>query len=285
MGDRMKRYESAAERYLVPRTPLMIRLDGKGFSKFTRGLDKPMDENMRLCMEYAAYELMRDIEGCRFAYTQSDEITLMLVDYATNETQPWFNYRANKVESIAAAICTSAFIKAAIKYMPAHLAKKGFPKFDARAFNVPREDVCNNVLWRQQDATRNAIQSLGHSYFSHKELQGKSCNDIQAMLLTEEDENFNDQPAYYKRGFSLYKVEMLVEGRDGKEVIRKKIIVDLDMPIVSKDRVHVERWLEPAPDYSLQVVNPTGNINIPEELGFEYEVPVEEILDRILLNL
>ena len=184
-GERMKRFEQVSDNVLIPRMPLMIRLDGKGFSKYTKGLKKPLDEGLRLCMQYAAYELLKEIEGCRFAYVQSDEISLVLVDYASKESQPWFNYRLNKVLSIATSICTGAFIKASLVYLPEHVKKRGFAKFDARAWNLPKEEVCNAILWRQQDATRNGLQSLGRSNFSHKQMHQKNGADIQEMLFQE----------------------------------------------------------------------------------------------------
>ena len=251
----MKRYEASAETLLVPRTPLMLRLDGKGFSKFTKGLAKPMDENLRLCMEYAAYELVKNIEGCRFAYTQSDEITLILVDYASRESQPWFNYRMSKVLTVAASMCTGSFIKAALCFLPDHLVKKGFPVFDARAWNLPKEEVANAVLWRQQDATRNGIQSLGRANFSHKQLQNKNSSEIQEMLFQEKQINYNDEPTYYKRGFSLFKVNCEIEVEDGDPVIRKKVVSDLDMPIISKDRGYIENWIQPEPDYDFDTTD------------------------------
>lgn len=254
-GDRMKRFELSGESYLVPRMPVMIRIDGKAFSKFTKGLRKPMDEDLRLCMEYTAFELVKKIDGCRFAYTQSDEITLLLVDYGSRDTQAWFNNRVSKILSIAASLATGAFIKAALNYLPEHLAKKGFPAFDARAWNIPQEEVCNAFLWRQQDATRNAIQGLGQANFSHRDLQNKSCNDIQEMLFTEKGINFNDEPTYYKRGFSLYKSNCFVEGSNGDWVERKKVISDLDMPIISQDRFHVENWLAADPVYDIENTN------------------------------
>jgi tRNA(His) guanylyltransferase len=251
LGARMKRYEAASDALLVPRTPLMVRLDGKGFSKYTKGLEKPMDEKLRLCMEYAAYELVDKVDGCRFAYVQSDEISLVLVDYSSRDSQPWFNYRVSKVLSIAASICTSAFIKAALTYMPEHLTKRGFPNFDARAWNIPKEEVSNAILWRQQDATRNSIQSLGRAHFSHRQLNKKNTKEIQEMLFQEKGINYNRQPIYYRRGFSLYRMLCKVEGRSGVAVDRKKIVCDLGMPIITRDRDHVENWLDPEPNYHL----------------------------------
>jgi tRNA(His) guanylyltransferase len=251
LGDRMKRYEAATDALLVPRTPVMVRLDGKGFSKYTRGLEKPMDEKLRLCMEYAAYELMDKIDGCRFAYSQSDEISLVLVDYSSRDSQPWFNYRVSKVLSVATSVVTAAFIKAAITYMPEHLSKRGFPLFDARAWNIPKEEVSNAILWRQQDATRNSIQSLGRAHFSHRELKNKNTKEIQELLFQEKGINYNRQPIYYRRGYSLYRMNCVVEGRSGVPVKRKKIVCDLGMPIITRDRFHVENWLDPEPDYDL----------------------------------
>ena len=109
LGKRMKGYEKVAQSYLYKRTPVIIRLDGKAAHTFTRGFDKPFDMRFINAMQYTMFNLCEQIEGAVFGYTQSDEITLVLVDYKTLETQSWFNYRTDKICSVAASIATLSF--------------------------------------------------------------------------------------------------------------------------------------------------------------------------------
>jgi tRNA(His) guanylyltransferase len=248
LGDRMKEYEKACERYLTRRIPLVLRVDGSCFHTWTRGLERPYDNNLRACMEYAAYSVCTEVSGARFAYTQSDEISILVIDYQSVNTEPWFSYRGNKVESVAASICTAGFNTAALTYLPEHVKKKGFAIFDARAFNVPKEDVLGCFLWRQRDCEKNSISSLAQAHFSHKELHGKNSSDKQDMLMLQKGVNWNDVPTHYKRGTALYKVQVVSPNPvnpDGPEVARSKWVVDHEMPIITKDRPYVERWLDP----------------------------------------
>ncbi|MFW6122346.1 MAG: tRNA(His) guanylyltransferase Thg1 family protein, partial [Petrotogales bacterium] len=176
LGDRMKtNYESVSQTKLLRRTPVIIRLDGKAFHTFTKGMKRPFDENLIQCMTTTTRNLVENIEGCEFGYTQSDEISLLLTDYKKFETQAWFDYKVQKIVSVAASMCTAYFNRIFFK-------NYGFGKpafFDARVFSIPKEEVVNYFIWRQQDATRNSIQMVGQSVFSHKELHGKSCDEIQ----------------------------------------------------------------------------------------------------------
>ena len=224
-------------------------------------------------MEYAAYRLCKEIEGSRYAYTQSDEISVLLVDYQTVSTEPWYGYRVMKMTSVAASICTAAFITAALKYLPDQLKKKGMPKFDARVFSLPPEEVSNYFLWRSQDATRNSIQSIARSHFSQKQLHGKSCDVIQDMLFKEKGINWNDTPTRYKRGVSFYKVEMemtqITSATEQKEsdptFFRKKWVKDYDMPIITQDPLYVNQWAVPEPDY-IQITELPSNLVLCEDI-------------------
>ena len=248
LGDRIKAYERASERYLLRRVPLLLRLDGSHFHTWTRGLGRPYDDNLKLCMEYAAYSVCSEISGARYAYTQSDEISILVIDYQQLNTEPWFGYRGNKVESVAASICTAGFNTAALKYLPGQISKKGLAIFDARAFSVPKEDVVNAFLWRQEDCSKNSISSLAQAHFSHKELDCKNSSDKQDMLMLQKGVNWDDVPTHYKRGTALYKVQ--VESPNPVDstapaVIRNRWITDYEMPILTQDRSYVERWLDP----------------------------------------
>ena len=256
LGTRMKEfYEGVPKTRLVRRMPVAIRLDGKAFHTFTRGFEKPFDEVLGKSMRETMKYLCENIQGCVLGYTQSDEITLILVDYQNLNSCAWFDYEVQKMCSIAASMATMAFNKFFTKNVNyfemtheyddtineycttlVNAAEKG-AMFDARVFNIPKEEVCNLIYWRQLDATRNSIQMVGQANFSHKELQNKSCNMIQEMLFTEKGINWNDYPTYLKRGSCCIKTTIQNPNVDIKDGIYPKSIwmIDLDIPIFKGD--------------------------------------------------
>ena len=262
LGNRMKEYESRNQYYLQKRTPVAIRVDMRAGHTFTKGFARPFDEvfgnAMVRTMEYCA----KNIGNCVFAYRQSDEITFILVDYAKLETDAWFDYRTDKLCSIAASMATMRFNQvfpdflfkwaASIKkwddsfrtqYETYLKAMKKGAMFDARAFNIPKEEVCNLIYWRQLDAIRNSIQMVGQSNFSHKELHGKSCNMIKDMLREEKGINWDDFPTHQKRGSACRKVEQTVNIAGTIDTI-STWEVDLEMPLLKgEDREYVDKWV------------------------------------------
>ena len=236
LGKRMKEfYESVPKSKLMRRTPVAIRIDGKAFHTFTRGFVKPFDRVLMESMQETMLYLCENIQGCVFGYTQSDEITLILIDYQNLETAAWFDYEVQKMCSVAASMATMAFNKFFRQNVETYVRKPPFSAdplanryiaavdkgamFDARCFNIPREEVCNLVYWRQLDASRNSIQMVAQSKFSHKELQGKSCAELQEMLMATYGINWNNYPIDCKRGSACV--------RDGEGWI-----VDTEMPIL-----------------------------------------------------
>lgn len=213
IGDRMKAYERISAPRLTKRIPAIIRVDGKAFHTFTRRYGKGYSETFAETMCSVAKYVASEIQGCSFAYGQSDEISFLLTDYTTVKTQGWFDYEANKLVSISAALASSFMTKLVGEMV----------QFDSRAFAIPQDDVCNYFLWRQRDATRNAVQMAGREYYSHRELYQKSNEQVQEMLW-EKGVNFNDFPTMRKRGYCFV---------DGE--------LDADPPIFSQDRGYVER--------------------------------------------
>ena len=252
LGTRMKEfYEAVPKTKLVRRMPVAIRLDGKAFHTFTRGFQKPFDEVLGNAMVRTMEYLAKNIQGCVFAYQQSDEITLLLIDYQTLDTCAWFEYEVQKMCSISASMATMAFnrffgmemnvFKASHTIMDTNewaypeagalygaymlSASKG-AMFDSRVFNIPKEEACNLVYWRQLDATRNSIQMVGQANFSHNELQGCSCNVIQDMLHEQRGINWNDFPTRWKRGTAWTRARG----------------IDYEMPILKgEDRKYVDK--------------------------------------------
>ena len=174
LGDRMKRYEAAASHTLIPRTPVMIRVDGRAFHTFTRNCVKPFDPVILSTMVFAAQRTAADMAGFRLAYVQSDEATFLIDDLASLQSQPWFGNKAHKLVSLSASLFTAAFNRA---WSGTELAT-----FDSRAFSIPREDAPNAFVWRQRDWERNSLQMLAQARFPHAELQGKSHAEIHDML-------------------------------------------------------------------------------------------------------
>ena len=268
LGMRMKElYEGVPKTRLVRRMPVAIRIDGKAFHTFTRGFQKPFDEILVKSMQDTMKYLCENIQGCVLGYTQSDEITLILVDYKHLNSDAWFDYEIQKMCSIAASMATMAFNKAFASnvakqskrlykeyleekdasYIDAlEIAMNKGAMFDARCFNIPKEEVCNLIYWRQLDATRNSIQMVGQANFSHKELQNKSCNMIQEMLFSEKGINWNDYPTYLKRGSCCIKTTIQNPNVDIKDGAYPKSIwmIDLDIPIFKGDgRQYIDKLI------------------------------------------
>lgn len=179
LGDRVKRYEAAYNHKLTPRMPVMIRVDGRAFHTYTRGFERPFDHALTWAMHESAVSTAREMQGFRLGYVQSDEATFLLTDYDQLDTQGWFGYELNKLVSLSASIFTAYF------NVEMGIRKTGVAPlavFDARAFNVPVDDVPNVFIWRQRDWERNSLQMLAHHHFSHRELHGKGRRDMHDML-------------------------------------------------------------------------------------------------------
>jgi tRNA(His) guanylyltransferase len=223
LGDRMKGYENVFKQKLLRRTPVIIRVDGKAFHTFTKILTPEFDptsaygpsERMHKVMMQTAKELCENIQNCVFAYTQSDEISLLLRDWDKLTTDQWFDGTVQKIASVSAAMATSYFAHAW------HDETNIFPKavFDSRVYNLPPEEVVNYFIWRQQDTTRNSVQFIARKYFSHKQLHGKNNSEIQEMLFHEHDCNWNDYAIWKKRGACVYRDSSgFTTDRDNKHV-------------------------------------------------------------------
>src|SRR6266404_6581354 len=164
LGDRCKNYESISRLFLTRRMPLIIRIDGKGFSNYTKKFEKPADIRIRDAFIHATKALFEEVQGLKVSYQQSDELTLLLTNYDTLVTNSWFDNNLQKIVSVSASIVTAAFNQ----YMFENKFNDRLATFDSRAFVVPKEEVCNAFIWREQDATRNSISCLAQKHFPHK---------------------------------------------------------------------------------------------------------------------
>ena len=286
----MKRYEAVSKTMLMHRNPTIIRIDGKSFHTFTRGFVRPFDDVLIKSMQETTKYLCENIQNCVLGYTQSDEITLVLVDYEHLDTAAWYDYEVQKLCSISASMATMAFnrffaqevnkwgvetfgwewheggtndpeVANSPEWKLSEIYSKAIKKgalFDARCFNIPKEEVTNLIYWRQLDATRNSIQMVGQAYFSHSQLKGKSCNDIQDMLFKEYGVNWNDFTTPCKRGTACIRVRKKVtenikrepqpfgEDRVITTIIEERPIwiIDRDMPILKcENRQYVDKYI------------------------------------------
>lgn len=237
LGDRMKSYyEDRTRIYLPRRTYTLIRIDGKSFHTYTKGLIKPFDDGLINDMDDTAKYLCKHIQGAKFAFVQSDEISILLTDFDKISTDAWFDGNIQKMASIAASLATAKFNE--LRRVRAFNVLRDFvlthtvndfhksntishleeifdnklAMFDARVFTIPsRIEVSNYFIWRQQDTVRNSISSVAQSLYSTEELKRKSTSDMQEMIF-QKGQNWNDYAPKYKRGRFIEKQETTVNG-------------------------------------------------------------------------
>jgi len=255
LSTRMKEnYENRSKQYLTRRTPTIIRLDGKAFHTWTKGLEKPFDEGLIEDMQETTKFLCQNIQGCKMGYTQSDEITLVLTDYDTFETSAWFDYSVQKMVSISASIATAKFnqlriIRSITEHEYGGMATAdeideiNLAFFDSRVFQIPeKEEVVNCLIWRQRDAEKNSIAMLAQSLYSHSELYKKNGNDMQEMCF-QKGHNWNDLHFSKKRGSFIIK-NIYVNGQlyknDNPEALKTETVRSkweiIETPFFGKDR-------------------------------------------------
>jgi tRNA(His) guanylyltransferase len=246
LGDRMKMYEGMETgRVSMPRLPLMIRIDGKGFSNWTRGLRYPFDERLQALRVEVTKRLVEAL-GARAGYCQSDEISLAL--WAEDEKSSLYcGGKLQKIVSHSASMATAFWNLLVPIYLP---EKAGLPAmFDSRAWSVPDLDEAANVFWwRELDATKNSVSMAARSVYSHKEIFGKTSSEMQEMLF-KKGINWNDYPVWAKRGTYLGRrpfgrtltaeeIELLPPKHDARRnpdmVVTRSGVLDLNLPPLGK---------------------------------------------------
>lgn len=240
LGDRIKTfYENRTKTFLPRRMITIIRLDGKSFSKWTKNLEKPFDDGFSDDMDATAVYLCENIQGAKFAYTQSDEITVVLTDFDTLDSQAWFDYNVQKMVSIAASLATAKFNQLRM-FRGNYNSDYKLACFDARVFQVPDiEEMVNTIIWRQKDCTRNSISMAAHALLGHSATMNKSSNEKQEMLFQEKGVNWNDYAPKYKRGTVIKRHVITIEGQNGEPVQRTKWLPDYNTPVFTQDREYL----------------------------------------------
>ena len=254
MGDRIKSKFEDVFRFAIPqRTYGIVRIDGKAFHTFTRGLERPYCPELADAMDTAAMALAQSMMGCRFAYGQSDEFSFLFSDFDKDETEMWFSGNIQKIASVSASIFTAHFNQRWREVIPSK-GRLGPPVivpalFDARVFVIPnRKDVAEYFHWRQVDASRNSLNMLASCHFSHKELQSKNSEDKHNMLHGV-GVNWNNMPIPFKRGRVIRrepnKRTVRYTHKKTKQEIVQEIeemawMVDNKIPVFGKDKSYLE---------------------------------------------
>ena len=210
LGEELKAIEKANEGILPTQVPVIIRLDGKAFHTYTKKAEKPFSVPIHIGMIAAASALCKEIQNARFAYTQSDEISILIYEPA-DKSQCWFANKIQKMVSVASSICTTEFNDWNLALGKAH--------FDARAFSIPKDRVADYFKWRQEDAIRNSISMLAQANFSHRKLHKKNRRDMQDMLQLKGIE-WKDLDDWKKNGSAVVKQWREKEGPNGEKVQR-----------------------------------------------------------------
>ena len=271
LGVRMKENYEYRTRYFLPRrTYTLIRVDGRSFHAYTRGCARPFDLGLMEDMDSTAIALCAAIEGAVMAFVQSDEISLLLTDFASRQTEAWFDGSVQKICSLSASIATGAFNLArqlrreeiepkanttGENPLPRHFYS--LAQFDSRVWTIPDpSEVYNYFVWRQQDATRNSISMAAQAQFSHAELQGVSGNPMQELLWTHKGINWNDYPAGCKRGRMILRQEKLadvsfIDRRTGEEQTVENVVRHSWQVVDPPDFTGASEWLKTRiPSYS-----------------------------------
>ena len=236
LGNRMKGYEDITRNYLTKRTPVILRIDGKAFHSFTKGLEKPFSTYLAACFWETAKYVAKEIMGVRLAYHQSDEVSFLLTNYEKLTTESWFDNNIQKMVSVASSLFTYKFNQLTGKMI-------GKPAlFDCRAFVIPKEEVVNYFVWRQQDATKNSVSMVAQANFPHKQLQGLNGKQMQEKLFQEKGINWNDIPVWQKRGACILK-KSYIKVVDEVEATRTMWDVDREIPIFTQDRNYIEKFI------------------------------------------
>lgn len=248
LGDRIKSYEKAYDNYMPARLPVIVRVDGKGFSKFTKSIkaEKPFDEFFSDTMAYAMKSAAEKIEGCTFAYTQSDEMTFIIKNDQSNESTPWFGNRIQKITSVVSSFVTAAFNQ---KLFSCIEGNAPLAYFDTRVFVAPDwQEAINSLIWRQNDATKNSISSACYYEVANKigkktarkKMHGLNQKQQQELLFQETKTNWNNYPVKFKRGIGCYKVKKEM-ALNGNTFMRSSWYIDEDLPVFAQDQDFLRR--------------------------------------------
>lgn len=197
LADRMKTYEASTKLMLPKKSFYVLRVDGHNFSRYTKDLEAPFDQQFADDMDATTRELCREVSGTILAFTQSDEISLIFSDLAKDKTQAYQGGSVNKITSLLAALSSTVFNER----RPGRRAL-----FDARVSTLPSAvEVVNYLIWRQRDAVRNSVSMAAQTLFSAQELYKLNTLEVK-QKLEEAGLNWQDYPQGFRQGRVSVKV-------------------------------------------------------------------------------
>lgn len=250
LGDRMKGYEAAVGSKVLRRTPVIIRVDGKAFHTFTKRITKAIEpetefhfsKKLHHVMMNTALSMMWNTQNSMVAYTQSDEISVLLNDWRTLEAEQWFDGNVQKIVSVSSAMATAYFnhfwnFEFNTKYLQHEWNKLAL--FDARVYNVPPDDVVNYFLWRQRDATRNSVNFIARKFCSHKSLHGLNGLEIKNKLLLEHGVQWDEYPFWEQRGACVVR-----NPKTSDVSSRAPYEIDDNIPLFGENREYIANFLK-----------------------------------------
>lgn len=264
IGDRMKSFYEDRTRYkLTRRTNTIIRIDGKAFSNYTKGLQRPFDHGLIEDMNKTAEYLCQNIQGAKFGYVQSDEISILITDYDDLGTHAWFDNNLQKMVSVASSMATAKFNQLRMKRFcnefgianhsmnydgnvlkESEIENFKLAMFDARAFQIPFiDEVENYFIWRQQDAVRNSISSVAQSLYSHNQLNGVKTDQLQEMIF-QKGINWNDYDFRKKRGAAIKKIQVTMNNIENGETYKRNKWSVVETPIFTQERDFIRNTLK-----------------------------------------
>lgn len=269
LGDRIKEYEAAeSQRKFLRYLPIVARLDGRGFSTFTKGLERPFDLRMTTAMSSTLKWLIENT-GARFGHTQSDEMTVAWYE-PDRKSKVFFDRRIQKMNSVLAGMVSVHFFSQIRDSWPSEYWTK-LPHFDCRVSQYPiLEEAANVFVWRENDAHKNSVSMAAQHYYKHAFLQHKSSNEMQELLF-QKGINYNDYPVAFKSGTFfqrktvLRKFEAGVDGlperhnarRTSDLVVERSIVRPLEMPRFTRVLNRVDVIFRGAdPEFSIDPANP-----------------------------
>jgi tRNA(His) 5'-end guanylyltransferase len=230
---------------MIPNLPVIIRIDGNNFHNYCKGLNKPFDENLSNLIIYTFKFLVQETNAV-VGFTQSDELTLIL--YSSDIKSSIYNEgKKQKILSKLTGKCVSFFNEKRKEYLPNH---NKIANFDCRIYQVPTlHDACSQLIWRENDATKNSKYMLAHSLFSHNKLQHLNGNQLQDLMMLEKNVNWNNLETKFKKGtyvkrfntsksFTQEELENLPlkhKARLNPElIIERNIITTIEYPVLTK---------------------------------------------------
>lgn len=261
LEDRMNYFRDLADYKLIPNSYVLAMVDGRGFSsKIKKRFKLPFDDTFIDIMNQVAAYVCKEIQGCKFAFAQSDEISFIITDFDTPESDSFFGYRLCKMQSIIAGLATAKFNQLIWKELLATpcstenlvqmMEDQPLYHFDCKCWNVPtHNDAIGWILYRQNDCIRNSKQQAAQTYLSHKALVGKHTDEQIELLKREKGIDWNTEYDDGKKyGRFIFKEEKTLYTAQNEPYIRSYFTIHNGCPLTIEENREIIKNLIPKRD-------------------------------------